>query len=186
MDEPLLCFDEIQAGLYRMGTLFGYMNYGKDIQPDLVCLAKGLSAPLPMSVLLGKKEVLDVKGGLDVASTHTGNPVCCASGIANIDFLTDETFQTKLKKSCNLFGKLNKRLEKISYVERVNTKGLVSGIIVDTKERARDIVERCISNGVWPVLTHKNSIKLAPPLTISLDAIEESMNVLSSVMEYYE
>ena len=137
----LICFDEIQAGLYRMGEVYGYLTYGDYIKPDIVCLAKALGAPLPTSVVLSTKELID--GGAKLGGTNAGNPLCCAAAIANIDFLTDEDFQAELKKKIKVFENRLKKLEKYDIINYVNARGMVGAIIFNNKEDANAVVVNC-------------------------------------------
>jgi 4-aminobutyrate aminotransferase/(S)-3-amino-2-methylpropionate transaminase len=178
----LVCFDEIQAGFYRMGSLYGYMTYGDFIEPDLISLGKGISSSLPIAAILGKKEIIDVPNGAAIGGTHVRNCLCCAAAKANLEFLTDEGFQNELKSKCKLFENSNKELESLKAVKKVNTKGMVSAIIFDSEEIATDVVRKCIMNGVLPVYTYKNSIKLGPPLTIQEDAIIEALEVIKAAI----
>lgn len=66
----LVCFDEVQAGFYRMGEMYGYMTYGDNIKPDLICLGKGISSSLPMAALLGTADIIDVDLGANLSGTH--------------------------------------------------------------------------------------------------------------------
>jgi acetylornithine/succinyldiaminopimelate/putrescine aminotransferase len=177
----LVCFDEIQAGLYRMGEVYGYLTYGEYIKPDIVCLAKALGAPLPTSVVLSTKELID--GGAKLGGTNAGNPLCCAAAIANIDFLTNETFQTQLKKKIKVFENRLKRLEKYDIINYVNARGMVGAIIFNNKEDANTVVVNCVRRGVMPVNTWSTSVKVGPPLTISIDAINEAFDVIEGCIE---
>ena len=180
----LFCFDEVQSGFYRMGELYGYMTYG-DYKPDIVTLGKGLTSSLPLSAVLSTKEIIDVDSSANLSSTHAGNAVCCAAGLANLEYLTDDLFQTNLKKKVKLFEKLNKELEQEEGVEVVNVKGMVSAIIVKDGDMGNYVAENCVKNGVLTVGTKRESIKLGPPLTISESAIIESMGVIRDFIRSY-
>ena len=174
----LICFDEVQSGFYRMGTLYGYQSYKLDIKPDLLCLGKGLTSCLPLSALIGTKEIIDVNLKLDLDGTHSGNTLCCVAGIANLEILTSNSFQIELKNKIKLFEKRSKKLEKYKIVDKINTKGMITGIILKNKELASLIVKYCVKNGVLPVQTGKESIKLGPPLTITKEALNEAFDVI--------
>jgi 4-aminobutyrate aminotransferase / (S)-3-amino-2-methylpropionate transaminase / 5-aminovalerate transaminase len=182
----LICFDEIQSGFYRMGELYGYMTYGDYIKPDLICLGKGISSSLPMSAVLGTKELIDVDENAIVGGTHSGNALCCAASLANINFLTEKKFQKSLHKKNKLFDKLSRNLVKYNSITHINTRGMVTGIIFENKEIATNVVKKCISKGVLPVCTFKNAIKLGPPLTITISAIKEAMEVIRESIEEAE
>ena len=167
-----------------MGELYGYMTYG-DYKPDIVTLGKGLTSSLPLSAVLSTKEIIDVDSSANLSSTHAGNAVCCAAGLANLEYLTDDLFQTNLKKKVKLFEKLNKELEQEEGVEVVNVKGMVSAIIVKDGDMGNYVAENCVKNGVLTVWTKRESIKLGPPLTISESAIRESMGVIRDFIRSY-
>ena len=181
----LFCFDEVQSGFYRMGTVYGYMTYG-DYKPDIIALGKGLTSSLPLSAVLSTKEIIDIDSKANLSSTHAGNAVCCAAGLANLEFLTDESFQKDFQKRVELFEMINKDLEVEDGVEVVNVRGMVSAIIVKDGDMGNYIVERCVKNGVLPVWTKRESVKLGPPLTISESAIIESMSVIRDAIRGYE
>jgi len=180
----LFCFDEVQSGFYRMGELYGYMTYG-DYKPDIVTLGKGLTSSLPLSAVLSTKEIIDIDSSANLSSTHAGNAVCCAAGLANLEYLTDDLFQSNLKKKVKLFERLNKDLEQEEGVEFVNVKGMVSAIIVKDGDMGNYVAENCVKNGVLTVWTKRESIKLGPPLTISESAIIESMGVIRDFIRSY-
>lgn len=183
-NNSLVCFDEVQSGFYRMGELYGYMTYGDNIRPDLICLGKGISSSLPVGAVLGSTELIDIDLGANLSSTHGGNALCCAAALANIEFLTDEKFQTEFQKRCAVFEKRSTELLKYIPVVAVNTKGMVTGIVFDdpTGDIATAVVKDCIVNGVLPVYTSRESIKLGPPLTITTEALNEAFDVIESCL----
>ena len=183
-NDILFCFDEVQSGFYRMGELYGYMTYG-DYKPDMITLGKGLTSSLPLSAVLSTKEIIDVDSSANLSSTHAGNAVCCAAGLANINFLTSDEFHKDFQERVELFERLNKELEQEEGVEVVNVKGMVSAIIVKDGEMGNYVTENCIKNGVLTVWTKRESIKLGPPLTISKSAIIEAMGIIKDFIRSY-
>jgi len=179
----LVCFDEVQAGFFRMGTLYGYQSYSDILEPDLICLGKGITSSLPLSAVLGRSSVIDMDSESNVSSTHSGNALSCAAALANLDFLTGKIFQKKLQKRVALFEKMCKSLEDNSIVEKVYCKGMVAGIIFNNTLQAERVVDLCIQQGVLPVRTSRESIKLGPPLVITSAAIKESLSVIQSAIE---
>jgi len=175
----LVCFDEIQAGLYRMGSLYGYMQYG-DFKPDIVCLGKAISSPLPLSVVLSTAELID--GAQKIGGTHAGNPVCCAAALANIGFLTDTGFQALLPEKIELFEKRMKSFERFEQVDYVNAVGMVGAILFKEKEESVKTVMELVRRGVMPVNTWHASIKIGPPLTITIDALNEAFDVIEETL----
>ena len=84
----LLIFDEIQAAFGRTGTMFGFEHLG--VSPDLITCGKGISGGMPLSAVVGRREVMDLYGPGQMTSTHTANPVCCAATLANLQAIEDE------------------------------------------------------------------------------------------------
>ena len=181
----LFCVDEVQSGFYRMGTLYGYMTYG-NYEPDIVCVGKGMTSSLPLSAVLSRAEIIDLDPTANLSSTHAGNAICCAAALANLEFLTDDLFQAQLQEKSIIFEKRSRELLRHKNVTHVNTTGMVTGIIVENTQIADNIVEYCVMNGVLPVWTKRESIKLGPPLTIAPDAIHETFNVIEEGIRQYE
>jgi len=169
-----------------MGELYGYMTYGDYIKPDLICLGKGISSSLPMAALLATKEIIDVDFEAKVGGTHSGNALCCAAALANINFLTNDSFQEELKEKVELFEELSQSLTKFRSVTKVNCKGMVAGIIFRDEPTATKVIKECVHSGVLPVYTFRNSIKLGPPLTITKAAIKEALGVISECIQGVE
>ena len=173
----LFCFDEVQSGFYRMGTLYGYQTYG-DYEPDLICVGKGITSSLPLSAVISRGEIIDADPTANLSSTHAGNTLCCAAAIANLEFLTDKLFQDDLKEKSEFFKNKCNELSKYSIVKTINVRGLLAGIILNDVEATNRIVENCIKGGILMMCTKRESIKLGPPLTITIDALTEMFGVL--------
>jgi 4-aminobutyrate aminotransferase/(S)-3-amino-2-methylpropionate transaminase len=179
----LLCFDEVQAGFYRMGSLYGYMSYdrGMRVRPDIICLGKAVASPMPMSVVLSTSALID--GAPKMGGTHSGNPLCCAAAIANIKFLSDSQFQKELAQKIRVFEHRMHILEKYGCVDYVNARGLVGAVLFKDRTIADKVVETMVFNGVMPVHTWSRSIKIGPPLTITEPALEEVFDVIDDILE---
>jgi len=185
----LLTFDEMQAGFGRTGKLFGYMHY--DVKADLICCGKGISSSVPLSAVLGSKEVMDLPEIGSMSSTHSANPFVCAAGKANLQ----EIIEGGLVENSARLGKLfHERLNKIKdrfpkHISDICVNGLLAAIHLNTPERkplpelGNNISELCMQRGLLVVHTGRESIKLAPPLTISEDALNEGLDVLEKAIE---
>lgn len=185
----LIAFDEMQAGFGRTGKLFGYMHY--EVEPDLLCCGKGASSSLPLAVVLGSQEIMDLPEVGDMSSTHSGNPLCCAAGHANFKSIIDDSLVERSEDLGKLMGdKLHKLKEKYSNVlSYVSVKGLLASIIFVDKsgtslsDLCDEICVKAMQKGLLVVHTGRESIKLAPPLTISRDALMEGLQVLDLSIE---
>lgn len=181
----LVVFDEMQAGFGRTGKLFAFQHY--QVEPDMICLGKGLSGSLPLSAVLGRQKILDLPEIGSMSSTHSANPLCCAAGLANIEAIESENLVEKSeKKGKILHDYLLKLKEKYSHrISYVFGKGLIAAIIFNhpkTKEPdatfPTKVCERAMQKGLLLVHTGRESIKIGPPLTIPKDALLEGLNVL--------
>ncbi len=173
----LICFDEMQAGFYRLGTLFGYMTYGEEIMPDIVCLGKGITSSLPLSAVITHGGVITSEDNADLHGTHSGNPLCCAAALANIEFLEKSEFQKDLRDKCRIFEEGMKNMCG-GIVSKVNVRGMISALIFDSADSAGKVVRLCVERGILPVCTGRESIKFAPPLTIDREALLEALEVI--------
>ena len=179
----LVCFDEMQSGFYRLGPIFGYMTYGSEIEPDIVCLGKGISSSLPISAVLTRSSIANLKEKADLHSTHSGNALCCAAALANIKFLSDSREVARRKETEEIFGNQMKRLNHGGIVKKVNWRGLIGALIFENAEVASLVARGCIKKGVLLLSTSRGSIKIAPPLTITQEAITEAITVIEECIK---
>ena len=178
----LLCFDEMQAGFYRLGPLYGYMTYGEEIRPDIIALGKGISSSLPLSAVLSREDIVDLDPKADLHGTHSGNAMCCAASLANIEFLNSLEEVQKRTKTNAVFTTELQSLTSSPLIKQVNVRGMIAALIFHKTEEASRVVRGCIESGVLPVCTNRESIKIAPPLTITEDAIREFVGVIKSFL----
>lgn len=178
----LICFDELQAGFYRTGPIYGYMTYGEHIQPDIICLGKGISSSLPISAVLTRKELVESEVKTELFGTQSGNPVCCAAALANLEFLSDPTFMKTRIETEKVFKDEISKLGRHKVIKQINMRGMVAGLIFEKPKMAKKIVLECIKNGVLAIATSKGSIKIGPPLTITPEAIRECVEVMDKII----
>lgn len=189
----LLCFDEVQAGFGRCGTLWGFQGY--DVTPDLFCMGKGISSSLPISGVIGRADIMDIYGPNEMTSTHSANPVCCAAALANIKVLQDENLvENAAKVGVVLNEKLGAIKEEFSdVIGFAPCRGLVGGLLIikpGTKEPdadlAWDIVNTCFRQGLLmfaPVGMGGGCVKIAPPLCIREEAVIEGCDVIRNTIK---
>jgi len=184
----LLCYDEVQAGFGRCGTMWGFEVY--DVVPDLFCMGKGFSSSMPIGGVIGKTDVMDIYGPNEMTSTHSGNAICCAAALANLEIIEEE----KLVANSAKLGKvLNEQLQSIkkTFPEVIGfapAVGLVGGLLMikpGTKEpdydMAWDVIKNCFRKGLLmfaPVGVGGGCVKIAPPLCINEEALKEGCTVL--------
>uniref|UniRef100_A0A6M3IID7 Putative aminotransferase n=1 Tax=viral metagenome TaxID=1070528 RepID=A0A6M3IID7_9ZZZZ len=170
----LVCFDEIQSGIGRTGKMWAWEHYNIK-RPDLICFGKGISSSVPLSGVIGRKDILDTPDIGSMSSTHSANPICCATGLANLKYIKKHNLIEKAKNS----GKI---IIKALFELNLKGNGLAWAIHTDTVEEADKIVDECFKKGLLVVKTHKKSVKIVPPLTINEQALKEGLEILVQVI----
>ena len=169
-DIPLIV-DEVQTGNGRSGQLYSYMTFG--IRPDVVSTAKGLGGGLPIGACLMGEKVQDVLTPGDHGSTFGGNPAVCAGALSILSRIDDALLAGVRERSRLIFDTLTGA----PGVEAVSGLGLMIGI--KTAKPAREVVAKCIENGVL-CLTAKDRVRLLPALNIPMDQLQKALDVLKA------
>ncbi len=188
----VLIFDEVQAGFGRTGKFWAFEHYG--VTPDVICCGKGISSSLPLSAVIGRDDIMDQYGPGSMTSTHTGNPVCCAAALASIRKIVgdDLTGNAARLESVLLAGLKAIQAKHPKVIGHVSAAGLVGGMqtIKDDKQPDHDlahrIIELCFQRGLLlfaPVGAWGQTVKIAPPLSIPREAMEEGIAVLAQATD---
>ncbi|MGF6822137.1 ornithine--oxo-acid transaminase [Microbacterium sp. ZKA21] len=178
----LFIADEIQAGLGRVGETFACDREG--VVPDLYLLGKALGGGiLPVSAVVGDRDVLGVIRPGEHGSTFGGNPLAAAVGLRVVEML--ETGEVQ-ERSRALGAHLAEGLDKLvgHGVTGVRAAGLWAGVDIDpAKGTGREIAERLMDRGVLVKDTHGQTIRIAPPLVIRATEIDWALEQLRLVLE---
>jgi 4-aminobutyrate aminotransferase-like enzyme len=187
-NESLMVFDEMQAGFARTGEFFGFQHYG--VEPDLVCCGKGASSSVPLAFVIGSGKLLDLPSVGSMSSTHSANPISCAAGLANLRVIEEEGLVQRARDLGEIFQRELYEIHQNSHlISSIQGKGMVAALItnaggdLDASEIATEISWECMRRGLLVVHTGRESIKLAPPLTISTQALMEGIAVLKEVID---
>jgi acetylornithine/N-succinyldiaminopimelate aminotransferase len=170
----LLIADEVQTGIGRTGKLFAYEHYG--IKPDLVTMAKGLGAGLPVGGILFEKSCAPVFEPGDHGTTFGGNPAVCAGGVEVMKRI-DERFLEQVAEKGRM---MKERIGKIDGVTGVSGLGMMMGISLKDK-KAGDVVKSALELGLI-ILTAKDRLRLLPPLNITNDELDEGLELLEKAI----
>ena len=189
----VLVFDEVQAGFGRTGTMWGFEHYG--VVPDIACCGKGITSGLPLSAVIGRADLMDQYPPGSMTSTHTGNPICVAAALANLDIVVNE----KLPEKAEQVGEvLHAGLREIQSKHpdicgAVMGKGMVAGLhmvkpggLEPDPHLAGDIVTKCTEKGLLmfhPVGFQGATVKIAPPLVTPEEVVVEGLSVLREAIE---
>jgi len=171
----LLAVDEIQCGVGRTGTFFGFDRLG--IRPDLVSMAKGLGNGLPIGALLVAEEVAGAFGAGDHASTFGGNPVACAAANAVLDELTGEILDNCIRQG----RRLREAAAEFSGVKSVRGEGLLIGIEIEGAASAA--VAACRDRGLITTAAGANVIRLSPPLIVSESEVDQALTIAREALD---
>ena len=188
----LLIVDEVWTGCGRTGRLFAHQHWG--IEPDIMTLAKGVGGGLPVGVMCARPAVAEyfnckTQGGVKHATTLGGNCVSMAASIAVFDVIERDHL---LAHATELGRYVVERLQRFAVnrpiIKQVRGKGLLVGIELDPEARdssfkdAAEIVNRCMQRGVLLNATQNNVVRLAPPLIVTRDQIDQGLEVFEQAL----
>jgi predicted acetylornithine/succinylornithine family transaminase len=175
----LLILDEVQTGLGRLGTLFGYLQYG--IEPDVMTLAKGLGGGMPIGALLAKEKAAVFTLG-DHNSTFGGNPVTCAAAYATLKYVIDNDVAGNAKKVGGyLMEKLLSLKQKYPFITDVRGRGLLIAVQFNS-EIGQAVVSACLEKGLLINKLKPNAVRLIPPLIIGNKDADRAVEILDKVL----
>ncbi|HTQ10186.1 MAG TPA: aminotransferase class III-fold pyridoxal phosphate-dependent enzyme, partial [Fimbriimonadaceae bacterium] len=170
-ENVLLIWDEIQTGFCRTGKKFAWMHEGA--KPDLMCVGKALGGGImPVSAVVGKKEVMGVFHPGDHGSTFGGNPLASVIGIATIEEMNAKGLE---QNSYEMGERLKAGFLALNYdcVEEVRGEGLLVGLEVKEGVDTVKLGKAFIENGVLTKETRSRTFRFAPPLIITPEIIDE-------------
>jgi 4-aminobutyrate aminotransferase-like enzyme len=184
-NDILLAFDEMQAGFARTGKKFGFEHY--EVSPDLFACGKGMGGGVPLSGVIGRKDIMDLPDVGNMSSTHSANPLVCAAGLAVLEEIESKNLVSETHRKGNLLKQELQKL-KTNFSQQIDNfygEGLIASIIFKDSEKfikseiASKVSEKCMQKGLLVVHTGRESIKLGPPLIIDDEAILEAMHVIN-------
>ena len=179
----LLIFDEIQTGLGRTGEMFASTKYG--ITPDVICLAKAFGGGMPLGGVASNKQILDSfthNPCLGHITTFGGHPVCCAAGLAALNYMIDNNIVEQVERKGALF---EERVSKHPKVLEIRRSGLLLAVELGKSEYLYRIMEIFKEEGImsdW-FLYCDTAFRISPPLTISEAEIEECCTIIARSLD---
>ncbi|MFP5079386.1 aspartate aminotransferase family protein [Pedobacter sp. JCM 36344] len=186
----LLVFDEISIGMGRTGAMFAYQHYG--IVPDILVLGKGLGAGIiPMAAIVCKEE-LNVAAEVSLGHfTHEKSPLGSAAALAALDYMKDNNILAQAVQSEVFIAKrLHEMKERHDFIGDIRGKGLLWGLelVKDRVTREKDnqtadrTLYKCLELGLSLKVSDGNVLCLYPPLIISIEELDEALNILEQAM----
>lgn len=157
----LLIVDEVQTGFGRTGRLFACEHY--DLEPDILCLAKGIAGGLPMGAVLFGGRVANVRPGRH-GSTFGGNPLACAAALAAIDYIVEHDLPGQAARKGAWAQERLRRIE-TRVIRGVRGMGLMIGI--DLRVRVTPYLRALMEKGILALPAGRAVLRFLPPLVIS-------------------
>ncbi|MHB0982177.1 MAG: acetylornithine transaminase [Thiobacillus sp.] len=178
----LLMLDEVQTGIGRTGTWFGFQHSG--VMPDVIALAKGLGSGMPIGACLARGAAADVFKPGNHGSTFGGNPLACAAALATLDAIEDE----KLLDNARVRGEairsgLRQALAGVHGVVDIRGEGLMIGIELDRP--CAELVAVARDAGVLINVTADTVIRLVPPLIYGAAEVDALVSAVSGIVKSY-
>ncbi len=184
----LLIDDEIQTGIGRTGKWFAIEHWG--IEPDIICIAKGIASGMPLGVIAGKGNVMTLKPGSH-ATTFGGNPVSLASARATISVIKKYKLVENAKRVGEFILKYLKDLmDKYSIIGDVRGLGLMIGVeLVENRETKKPVpqllsklITKCFKKGLLVIGAGVSTLRISPPLVISKEDAERGLEILEECL----
>jgi acetylornithine/succinyldiaminopimelate/putrescine aminotransferase len=179
----LLIFDEVQTGIGRLGTLFGYQLY--DVEPDIMSLAKGLGGGIPIGAVLAKENAAVFTLG-DHNATFGGNPTTSATAYATLKYVIENDIPGNARKVGQYLKQgLQNLKSKYGFITDVRGEGMLLAMEFD-KDISADVVDGCIENGMLINKLKTNAIRFIPPLVMTKQEADEALGILDKVLARYK
>lgn len=175
----LFLADEVQTGVGRTGAFLASTLYG--VTPNITTLAKGLGGGLPIGAVLFDETTATILGAGTHGSTFGGNPICCAGALVILEQVTVPAFLSEVKAKGEY---IRNKLVALPGVGNITGAGMMIGFTVEGKA-AGDILTACLNAGLM-ILTAKEKVRFLPPLTITMEELDQGLDILANVLSANE
>jgi predicted acetylornithine/succinylornithine family transaminase len=175
--EALLVMDEVQTGLGRTGRWFGFQH--ADVQPDVVTVAKALGNGVPIGACWARADVAAAFRPGDHATTFGGQPLAASAALAVLDVMQREDAPQRAARAGT---RLATALQKLSGVVAVRGLGLLLAAELASGIDAKEVAQACLDDGLVVNAVTGSALRLAPPLLVTDEEIDEAVAVLSRVL----
>jgi 4-aminobutyrate aminotransferase len=182
----LLVLDEVQCGMGRTGKMYAYEHWG--IEPDIVCLAKGIASGMPLGAIVARDAVMDWPSGSH-ASTFGGNPVSCRAALATLELLEKEYIVNAAGRGEQLHRGLLELCERFETLRSPRGLGLMRAVDVvqpGTGEGDHDareaLVQAAFNRGLLLLGCGEYGLRFCPPLCVSAEQIDSALRIVGQVV----
>ena len=176
----LFMLDEVQTGIGRLGTLFGYQRF-EFVEPDVMTLGKALGGGVPLGAFACKEQYSVLEPG-DHGTTFGGNALTTAAGGAMLEYMLEKDVPAQaLKLSELLFARLNDICAKLPIAQSARGMGLLVALQL-TDDVSYDVATRCIAEGLIVNAVQPSALRFLPPLTTTAEELNEGLDILERVL----
>ena len=175
--KTLMIMDEVQTGMGRTGDWFGYEQ--SKIKPDVITLAKGLGAGLPMGALLVAGDAKDLFEPGQHGSTFGGNPVVASAALATIKFIEKENLLMNVVNMGKLLGEL---LGQVQGVKEVRGRGLLLGVCLDNLS-AKDVEAECKNLGLLINAVTDDTLRIVPAFIVNIEQVQRCAEIIEDAIK---
>lgn len=179
----LLVFDEIQTGLGRTGALFALQKYG--VVPDILCVAKAFGGGMPLGAFISSAEIMDTlktNPVLGHITTFGGHPVCCAAGLASLEYLLSHGVVEQVEAKGALYEEL---VGRHPLVREIRRSGLIMAVELGDPVLRERVTRGLKEAGImtdW-FLFCDTAFRIAPPLVITEEQVRDSSRIVLEVLD---
>ncbi|HZI45655.1 MAG TPA: aminotransferase class III-fold pyridoxal phosphate-dependent enzyme [Ilumatobacter sp.] len=181
----LFIADEVQSGFGRTGTWFAVEQY--DVEPDIICMAKGIASGFPFSALGTRRELDDQWPKGSHGGTYGGNPMGCAAALATIEVMSEPGFMENVRaRGEQLSTALTGLMNAYPGLVQVRGPGLMVGVVFEDPARVPRVLEHCLTEGHLILMnagTYGNVIRWMPPLVVTAEEIDEGLQAFSNALK---
>jgi 4-aminobutyrate aminotransferase len=177
--EILLVVDEVQSGVGRTGTMWACEHEG--VEPDIMCVGKGLASGMPLAGIVARSELMNWEPG-GHGSTFGGNPVACAAASATLELVEGGLADNAAKVGAHLLSALAELAAERPFIEQVRGRGLMIGLDVPDHAAAEALQEACFRRGLLTLTCGERSLRLAPPLVVTVEQADVAVSIITDAI----
>jgi len=175
----VMVIDEVQTGVGRTGTMWACEH--DDVEPDILCIGKGLASGLPLAGIIAKSDLMDWEPG-GHGSTFGGNPVACAAASATIALVESSLAENAAKVGSHLLSALAELQAEQPLIEQVRGRGLMIGIDMPDHDTADALQEALFRRGLLTLTCGERSVRFAPPLVVTIEQADVAIDILRDAL----
>jgi len=175
----LLVADEVQSGMGRTGHLLAVEHWG--VNPDIICLAKGIASGLPLGAFVARAEQMSWPPGSH-GSTFGGNPLACVAGLATLDLLEDGLMENATQVGAELQDGLREIASTHPNVTDVRGIGLMVAFEMKTPDQAAKVVQSAFEKGLLLLTAGTRAVRICPPLVLSREEAATGLEIIASAL----